>query len=259
MPPKLKVKTKSKSGSVTTPIDPDSILRRENKSLVEDINKNWYKLSCNLSTVYNAETWRVWGFSSFKEYVEEELNLGYRIAAWRVQMGRAIVKYNVSETQVNRLGGWTKFKEWTSLLSFDITRNRLLQILEEIRNKTFDETKDYIESIKTEIRGGVEVRRVVMSFQLIEEEAEVVKSALKEIKHLIDTDNDSTALSYMAMDYGANHGKLNEKIADLVKKYQTKRKKAKNPHKEHANKGKKHSKKTEGGKTNARKKGHNRK
>jgi hypothetical protein len=236
------------AGTVTQPEPRD--IRAENKKLIDDVNKNWFRLSINLAETYDTELWKRWvgaHFNSFKDYCEQELHLEYRIAMWRVQMGRAIIKFGIAEDMVSNLGGWTKFKEWTRLLTVDgVQRDELLNILKQIKDLTFEETKEYIESVITEHKGGEEVQKVTLTFTMVGEGANVVKSALKAVMDLIDGDSESQALEYMCLDYGANSNqKLNETFLTLAKKHREMglKKHAVEHKKEHANKGKSHGKK----------------
>jgi hypothetical protein len=237
---------KQDAGTVTQPEPRD--IRAENKQLIDDVNKNWFRLSLNLAETYDKELWKYWvgaGFDNFKAYCEQELHLEYRIAMWRVQMGRAISKFGITEEMVANLGGWTKFKEWTRLLTVDgVQREELLGVLQAIKEMTFEQTKEYVESIITEHKGGEEVQKVTLTFNMVGEAANVVKAALKEVMSLIDGDSESQALEYMCLDYGANSNqKLNEKFQDLVKKHREMglKKAPKEHRKEHANKGKAHA------------------
>jgi hypothetical protein len=236
------------AGTVTQPEPRD--IRAENKQLIDDVNKNWFRLSVNLAETYDGELWKRWvapHYENFKAYCEQELHLEYRIAMWRVQMGRAIAKFGITEDMVSNLGGWTKFKEWTRLLTVDgVRREELINILKKIKDLTFEETKEYVESIITEHKGGEDVQKVTLSFTMIGEGANVVKAALKEVMDLIDGDSESQALEYMCLDYGANSNqKLNEKFQELAKKHREMglKKHAAKHKKEHANKGKSHGKK----------------
>jgi hypothetical protein len=234
------------AGTMTQPEPRD--IRAENKQLIDDVNRNWYKLSINLAETYDGELWKHWGsFDNFKAYCEQELHLAYRIAMWRVQMGRAIKRFGISEEMVGNLGGWTKFKEWTRLLTVDgVQREELLGVLQAIKDLTYEQTVEYIESIITEHRGGEEVQKMTLTFSMVGEAANVVKATLKDVMELIDGESESQALEYMCLDYGANRNqKLNDKFLALAKKHREMGLKntPKEHHKEHANKGKSHAKK----------------
>lgn len=242
--PKLETISEIKAGTITEP-EPERDLRAENLKLVEDAGRNWYRLSKNLAESYDSEIWKHWSFPSFKDYCNIELHLEYRLAMWRVQMGRAIIKFGITEEMVSKLGGWTKFKEWTRLLTIEeIPRDKLLEALRGLQSLSFEQTKEYIESIIAEHRGGEDVQVVTMTFRLIGEGANVVKATLKDVKEFIDAENETQALEYMALDYGANRSnKLNQDFLGLAQKHREMAKKKKGAHKEHANKGKKQAEK----------------
>lgn len=202
--PRLKQEQDISLGSITTPGDRD--LRSENVNLMHDIGRNWYRLSRNLTETYDSEVYRVWGYNSFREYVDTELtDIEYRIAVYRVQTGRAINRLGLGEEVVAELG-WSKFKELIGVIDDSMTQKDVIEMIDECKGKTYLKVKEYVQELKSKRLGGELVKRMVLKFDVAEEVGIAINAVLEEIKKLLgETASTGTCLEYGLTEWAYNH------------------------------------------------------
>ncbi|MBW2121952.1 MAG: hypothetical protein JRH07_08910, partial [Deltaproteobacteria bacterium] len=83
---------------------------------VKGLHIAYWKFTSNLLYVYDQGYWRDWGYDSFREYCEKELNYGYGKALYLIRT--ATVGYDARLTNKDRgLVPWTKMREILPVLT----------------------------------------------------------------------------------------------------------------------------------------------
>jgi hypothetical protein len=222
-------------------------IRNRAKGYIDNIEQSWFELSQLLVEIYDSEIYKTWSdeFTTFEKYCEQELGLSYRIALFRLNMGRSIVDFGIKQSQVEGLG-WSKFKELCTLFTKDMAKEDVYNILKEVKTRkmTFAEVADYVRSQKVIRHGGENVKKVRHIFTLTEQQNDVVDEALKEAMSVASTDNTSLALEYICAEWLDSHNPaFAQKVLPSLQEHAAKAA-VKAKHKEHANKGVKRAKKT---------------
>jgi hypothetical protein len=179
---------------------------------LRNIQKNWFTFSVAAYRIHSEDLFKQRGYENFKEYVEAELDIKYRVAMLRVEMGEAIEMLNLTMEEVGQMG-WTKFKYIAPRLKAGMKRKDLLATLRKAENMTVKEIKDFV--VQEMSTTKVVSQTTTMTFRLTNEQAEVVKKALEESGALAASESQSVAFEYMASEWLMNH---NPKAAEELRK-----------------------------------------
>jgi len=171
-------------------------IREEIKDLIRSIDDSRYDLYLKLHEVKSKEQFVQWGYETFKDYAESELNLEYRIALWYAQMGETIAKYNIPKDVILSVS-WTKFKE-ISLLD---DKKEIDRLLKKAPNMTFNEVKETVKQLRKNLAPKKEVTITKLTFSLIEDQYEIVKQAIDKAKEAVGTDSTGAALEYICQEF----------------------------------------------------------
>lgn len=171
-------------------------IREEIKTLARNIDESRYDLYLKLYEVKEKEQYASWGYESYKDYVEGELSLEYRIALWYAQMGETISKYNIPKEVILNVS-WTKFKE-ISLLD---NKEEIEKLLKKAPNMTFQEVKDTVKQLRKNIAPKKEINITKITFNLIEDQYDVVNQAIEKAKQMVGTDSNGAALEYICQEF----------------------------------------------------------
>lgn len=200
---KKKVKTKNR-----TKVD----LRQQAKDLLRQIDEAWYDFSVVAYQIHKEQKFLEWGYSSAREYCEEELGIDYRTWMYRVKMGEAIERYGLQKENILDLG-WAKFKEIASLtIKFDLEEDEVEELVEKSKDMSSREVANFIRQVRNEYADKPAITKVTLKFRLINEAAEIVEQALEKAKEMIDTDDDAKALEYICADWLATARAVNKQL-----------------------------------------------
>ena len=141
------------------------------KKLLQDIDSNWFDLSLELFDVYANKLYITWGFENFRDFVELDLQLEYRVAMYRVKMAKAISIYEIEKEQVVDIG-WTKFKELLPFLSNNQQKNQ--KLFELARKLTVKELQ-----AKLKKKTNAKKDSIRLSFSFNPEQYEIIEEALE--------------------------------------------------------------------------------
>lgn len=211
------------------------------KQCLENIEQNWFTFSRVMYRIYLQEEFKGWGFGSFKEYVESELAFQYKTAMWRVQIGQAIEQFNITQDEVDGMGGWTKFGFLTPAIHKDMKRKDFMEMVKRAKDMTAREVKDFVETLRTDTE--VITKRATMTFLFTNESITVVRSALAEGKSLASTESDAVAMEYIMTEWLMNHNP--KKAAEIQSKLHAPPPKVEKPRKERSDVAAKKAKKAE--------------
>jgi len=202
----LETKVKSKEETkAETKVESAISIRRKINGLLETIEKSWYDISILLKNIYERELYKKWGFANFEQYSNSELDMDYRIALYRVQIGKIIEKYNLQYNDVNNMG-WTKFKEISKLLKDceELNKEEVIALLAKTKDMSYRETEDFIKRIREDryTEEGIAIKKKI-KFQFIvnEEQASIIESAINLAMSFSNTENKSIALEYLCAEW----------------------------------------------------------
>ncbi len=168
------------------------------KQLINAESQNWYALTLALGKSYKKQDWSKWGFSNFKKYVTEELNIEYRIAMYKVKMSKYITTYNISEVDVLNIG-WTKFKEIAPFLSAEQKSNKdMFELAEKL---TVEELHNRLNGTKK----GTEEKGFIWRFKFNREQDDILKEAFIIASDILNTDDTNRLLEAILSDWIINH------------------------------------------------------
>jgi len=181
------------------------------------LDKTFLNLSQLLSESYHKEYPELWGYeegpAGFREFCDDELNVGYRKSMYMVDIWDKVVEYKLDKRKVAALG-WTKMKDIATV----ITEKNAKEWLEKAKEMS---TREVSEAVKISRKpdGGDGVPSIVtMKFQMGDSEANIVTDALSEAKKLLNTTNDTNALEYICQEWMGDSGVTPERssLADHI-------------------------------------------
>jgi len=174
-------------------------------ALVEADGFNAFRIGGVLNRI-NEEGWFS-GYPNFREYVENELNFSYRKARYCIQIYNGLLESQVSWDEVKELG-WTKISKIIPVLSAE----NVHEWVETAKNSTVPQLEQHVKNAKNGDSGTGQVTS--KNFKLHDEQAEIVSSALENVKAATGTESDGEALNTLAMAYLNNEGVSNNKASD---------------------------------------------
>lgn len=217
---KAVAKSTAKEGEVLGPDDITSAVKEiENlkedaakkmvKELDERIAFDGFKLGGVLSVI-SAQQWFS-PYATFKEYVETEIGMKYRRAAYWIKIYNKIIDNGIEWAKVKHIG-WTKLKELVDVLTPDNTdhwvkiasENTTLNLIELVKSALANEQKKLAGSEEGDEKAKV---TTTMTFKVHEEQRKTIELAIDKAKQDGQTDVASVAIEYICADYIAGNAK----------------------------------------------------
>jgi hypothetical protein len=139
--------------------------------------------------------------SNFRSWVERQLDISYRKAAYLSQIYKGVVGLEVTWEQIAPVG-WTKLKELLPV----VTKDTVVEWLEVAKGLTTLQLHEHVKQallVGTGEAGDVEDINSVTTktFKLHEDQRETVVTALSVARDAAETEYDSVALEYICLDY----------------------------------------------------------
>lgn len=188
-------------------------------SLLEDINRNHFKIGGLLSKV-QAEGWfQDKGFETFKAFVESTYGMKYRKAMYFIEIYNCLVAAEIPWDKVSHLG-WTKLVEVIKYLTADNIDEWMAQIngltVDQIRELVHQKTKaSAAPGAGTE--NPTDVKKITsMTFKLHEDQKATVREALDKCKHETGTEFDNVALEAICLDFLGSAPKAQASLKDIM-------------------------------------------
>ncbi len=189
-------------------------IRKKALDLRNKVGEDYWELSIVLSDIYTNDRYRSWGFDSWKDYVDQELDFTIRKAQYMVKIQSWFDTLTPAMQEFFRSLGWVKCR----MLMPVVVKENAKSWKKKIEGKTLKEIEGIIKGNKVdgsssggESSGGSIgdstsssdslVRR---SFSLYTGQDEVVTNAINRAKDIGETDKDGHALSLICMDYLAS-------------------------------------------------------
>lgn len=223
-------KTVSKRGTKTAATPPPKDIRKRLKQLVEETERNWFEFAQLAAEAYDTEMYKAWGYTDFMTYCQQELGFtsssSYRMAMWRVQMGRTIKELGLKEGQVAKLG-WTKFKELSGLLNKDMTSDEVKDMLLQAQGMSFREVQDYVKKTRLSTEGREATTFRTFTFKNVpNDQGALIDQAIRDAMELIGTQDPTAAFEYICTEWMLKHkGKASPDILEKIKLMDEKEKK----------------------------------
>jgi hypothetical protein len=193
------------------------------RDLLEEVEMNGFVVGGYLAMILEQGWWDTGQYKSFRDMVETEFGVAYRKAMYLIEIYHGLVISGVTWDQVKAIG-WTKLKEIVGLLTTD---NADVWV-ERAKNMTVLQLIAYVKQMKSANAAGGEVEITAqpsmqekqevttMTFKLHADQKETVRQALDKVKSEQDTQFDSVALEWMALQY--LEGSLGKKVPSKAQK-----------------------------------------
>lgn len=204
-------KEKSKALVVKDPLagklpEDSDALRKRTLDLRCRINTDFVYLAGAIQKIYHQGYWQGWGFSSFKEYVETELSIGYRQSMHYIGIMDSIDRYGIPLQRAIDLG-WTRMREIVP----HITDGNVQDLLTRAEGMSASQIQqEFLVTPPTTTRHTI---NVVASAS----EASAIFDAIDEAKRRLETESTSSALEYICQEWMmGNEGDASQLDIDSV-------------------------------------------
>lgn len=191
-------------------------IRQKALELRNKVGEDYWELSIVLADIYNNDRYRSWGFDSWKDYIDQELDFTIRKAQYMVKIQSWFDTLTPAMQEFFRSLGWVKCR----MLMPVVVKENAKSWKKKVEGKTLKEIEGIIKGKKVtenSSSGGGESgsestgesttsgdRLVRRSFSLYTGQDEVVLNAISRAKDIGETDKDGHALSLICMDYLAS-------------------------------------------------------
>ncbi len=181
-------------------------IREEIKELLREIDEKKYDLYLKIYQVRKEELFVNWGYSKFKEWVEEDLGIPYRVGLWYAQIGEFIERFDLPRQVVLQIS-WTKLKEIAKLESIEDIK----ELLKKAPSMSFRELEAEIKQRKEKV-GGREEKTTILTLKLKNDQYDVVMAAIERAKKEIEVESVSSALEYICQEFLVNRQELENEL-----------------------------------------------
>lgn len=179
-----------------------SAARAEVLRLKESLEENYFHLGAVLNQIVHEKWYSAfWGYSTFKEYVQQEVGFGYRKAMYLANIYATLVAAGITWEAVRSIG-WGKMREMVGVLTRENVhdwidkahRMTALQLAEEAKRAR----------LTVEHEGSVSVV-TVKNFRLRDAQIQNVDQALSMAKEIGHVETPGEALDLICSDFLINH------------------------------------------------------
>lgn len=180
------------------PHQPEQI-RAEIKTLSSHIRDKYMQLSTLLVVVRDKEYYKSWGFTSFEQYIQEDLEMHVETAnTWVAIETHLIAKSGLTREEVADMG-WTKAKALLPAARKGlITTENKTEIVEKAKAMPTSEVREYVhKDIMKEQAPSLQS----VSYFFTQEQHDTVKDACQLAGEIINNTNVSAQLAAIAQDY----------------------------------------------------------
>lgn len=196
---KSKTKTEVGTASVSTVKLPREKVVRDRLLEAKGALENGYlEMAQLISEAFHKEFHLNWGFGTFREYCEQELEIGYHKATYFMDIWDKVKTLELPKSKVTKLG-WTKMKDIAAV----VTKENAEELLEKASSMS---SRELTETVKTMRKSDPNKDKnvpvtVTFSVKMGESEHRVVLDAIEEAKKLLETDQTTLALETICSDW----------------------------------------------------------
>lgn len=174
------------------------------------VEESYWELSKELSNVYQGSYYIAWGFASWKEYVESELQFALRKAQYLVSIQDWFGRMKPAVQEWVQSLGWTKAKELIGVVTDENAADWKARLDGLTYAELVAELKGGKKGEETPIEGDGGDRVAPekperKAFSLFPEQSSNVAAALEKAKALANTDKDGHALDLICSDFLATN------------------------------------------------------
>jgi hypothetical protein len=174
-------------------------------SLKNKIGECYVKMGAVLHKIQKNGIYLDWNYTSFTNFVEEEVNFSQRKAHYLTNIWENIrVELNADTNDINKID-WSKTKE---IARVEDTNKREEILNQAIENKESEDDDDYtVDDIKQKVKkansdGDVDVKKTKrMHFNLYPEQRKTVNNAIKQASEEADSEKRNHLLEMICMHY----------------------------------------------------------
>lgn len=181
-------------------------LRYEIRELIERMSEDFFVLSAKLYEVNDKMLYLRWGFKTFQEYVEsDEVNFQLRKAQYFIKIWHWFGDLSDEARAKLREIGWSKLKELVGVVTEENVDEWVAKAMEMTVPQLALERKKHLALLDGEdgSGGGDVVKRV--TFQLFDDQSDVVESALELAKAMSESDKKGNLISLICQDFCATN------------------------------------------------------
>lgn len=198
---RTEVKSTTKAGRRTETAPSDNF--KKAKDFLAAIGENTFDFSVVVAKIYHGEEFKG-KYEDFAACAQAEWGMGYRTAMNHVTVGDTVIKYEISKERAAGIG-WTNFMEISSLFTPEMKKGEIDGMIKKAGKMTHDEVVRFKQETRKGRVGGEVQQRVKMTFQFLNEQADVILEGLKMAKELMGVEHDDTALEYIIVDWMNSH------------------------------------------------------
>lgn len=187
-----------------------SDVRKRVLDLRKKVEESYWELSQSLSEVYSKSYYIAWGFQSWKEYVESELDFALRKAQYLVSISDWFSKMSPEVQDWIKSIGWTKAKALVGVVTDENAADWKARLDGLTYAQLVEELKGASKDIDTPLDGEgdkdvAEDKPQKKAFSLFPEQSANVAAALDKAKQLANTEKDGHALDLICSDFLATN------------------------------------------------------
>lgn len=197
------------------------IVREWIKEAQSRIETGYLDLCKLMSEAYHNDYHQQWGFDTFTDYAEKELDMKLRKAEYFVNIYDTVKKLQLPEAEVKELG-WTKMKDLVRV----ITEENAKEWLKKAKKMSSRELTDAVKVSTRSDTSRVQPPKVTtLKFVMGEVEASIIMDALNEAKAMVESDDPVIALEMICQDWLSEKGvapsltSIDKQVAFIEKVY----------------------------------------
>lgn len=193
-------------------------IREEIQDQVEKIESGYVGLAQALCETVEQGYFVNWGFSSFEEYCQEELKIGYRRASYLVKIAQTVKQLEINWEDIEGIG-WTKIRAILPALEQDKEVGDWIDLARDLSVKDLEKlVKDH--KIGLKVDGDSNLALVTVKFRVTKEQYEIIADALSAAKEEIELDDDVAAFEEIAYQYFMSSGANPDRVSfDGIKNF----------------------------------------
>jgi hypothetical protein len=162
-----------------------------------------------LSEAYHKEFHLQWGYETWEEYCNSELDVHYRKAMYYVDIWDKVKQLELPKKDVVKLG-WTKMKDLAAV----ITEENAKEWMKKAKKMTSRELTEAVKKVRRKDTTGVDLPTMTTwSLKMTEAEVNVITEATETAKKMVGNDNTVTALELICQDWMLDKGVSPERTA----------------------------------------------
>lgn len=189
-------------------------LRKEVNDCRRTVEVTYWRLSQLLHKVWDESLYIEWGFSSWREYVDQELGFGMRKAQYLVGITQWVRALNPDVQKWISELGWTKAKELTGRVTNEnatewkrkVEGKTVAQIQEALKAGGEEEASGKGDKGKGSEEGQTKDRAHKMAFTLHREQTKNVVAALEKASEISGSEKPGHNLDNICVEFLANNG-----------------------------------------------------